>query len=156
MLLKQFKFLAEGSIFDHLWSDASSIVTARYGSEATTNRPDVLHGLQHFIVNRPRDLAEDIEDLAHGLQVSLRKVVQSCLKLWLYLGHLCLSQIVATKEEVLPWCWGIDHGKRAIELQVQIVTLVQLLHKFLHKGFVEADMSDDFFGCFILNILVRF
>lgn len=83
----------------------------------------------------------------------MHQVTQCRLELRLNLRHARLSQIETTEEEVLPWGWRIDHRQRPVELEVQIVRLVQLLDKFFHKGLVEGDVTNIFFGFATWSIL---
>ena len=102
----------------------AGVVAFRDRAEASTYRPNILHSIKYAWIDSPGDLAKDVQNLTHGLQVSLHQVVQRGLELRLNFRHTGLSQVEAAEEEVLPRGRRVDHGKRTIELEVKIVGLV--------------------------------
>lgn len=109
VLLQQLQLLVKVGTLDHFRRDRALVVAVRDRSKTASDRPDMLHGLKYAVVDTPGDLAEDVEHLAHRLKVCLHQVFEGRLEVGLNLCHLCLSKVEASEEEVLPWCWWIDH-----------------------------------------------
>jgi len=53
-------------------------------------------------------------------------------------SHFGLFKVVAAKKEIFPWCWGINHRQRPLQLQIHIVDLVKLTNKCLYEAFIES------------------
>ena len=62
----------------------------------------------------------------------------------LYFGHFGLPEVITAKEEILPRRRRVNHGQGTINLQVQIVTLVQLLNEICDERLIEGNMADIF------------
>lgn len=117
MLFKKLQFFSEICIFDHLRGNGTFIEPLGNFTKATTYTPNIFNNFKDLTIDTPLDLAQNVQNLAHTRHVRSLQVPNSFIEIGNNFSHLCLFEVVAAKEEILPRGRLIYHGKRSLKLQ---------------------------------------
>ena len=152
VLLEQSQLLLISCLFHHLRGDLALIVPFRHFRKSTSDGPNVLENLKNALVQAPADTAKIVKNFTCFAKVTLVQVLNSLPETRWDLDHLGLFEVVATEIIVLPWCRLVDHGQRALDLEIQVVDLVELRNELLHEGLVEHHVAHVLVGTFLQDL----
>lgn len=140
MLLKKLELFSEWCLSYHLWLNGTIIESLGHFAKSTANRPDILNDIKQLFIDFPFHLAKFVHDITDRRQVNSLHILHGLPELRMNFGQLGLLEIKATKEIILPRSRPVNHRKRTLELQIQIMDLVQFTDELFNEAFVKCQI----------------
>lgn len=141
MLFQKLKLFSEMWFLDHLRSNNTFVKSLRHFSHSTSNRPCVLNYFKDLSIDSPFDWAKYVQHLANVADVGSLQIPNSLIEVGQHLRKFGLLEVISTKEVVFPRSRLIDHWKRSLQLQWEIMDLVYFTNKSLYEWLIEDDVS---------------